>query len=50
MRAAVIKNGIVVNVIEVRSLGDFPGLVDAQQADIGDVWDGEHFSKPGEVK
>ena len=48
MRAAVIENGIVVNVIIVSSLGDFPGLVDAKQADIGDRWDGEQFSKPAE--
>jgi hypothetical protein len=43
MRAAQIENGIVVNVIEVESLDVFDGLVEAQNADIGDAWDGAQF-------
>jgi hypothetical protein len=46
MRAAVIDNGIVVNIIEVQSLDFLPGLVDAAGAGIGDRWDGAAFSAP----
>lgn len=46
MRAAVIENGIVVNLIEVDSLDVFPGLIDAADAAIGDLWDGSGFSWP----
>lgn len=38
MRAAVIENGVVANVIEVESLDVFPGLVDGVAASIGDFW------------
>jgi hypothetical protein len=43
MRAAVIENGIVTNIIEVESLDFLPGLVDATGANIGDAWDGTAF-------
>jgi hypothetical protein len=46
MRAAIIENGVVANIIEAESLGVFPGLVDATGADIGDLWNGSAFTKP----
>jgi hypothetical protein len=46
MRAAVIENGVVTNVIEVESLDVFPGLVDGTDAEIGDAWDGTTFTHP----
>jgi hypothetical protein len=46
MRAAVIDGGIVANIIEVDGLDVFPGLVDAGNAQIGDLWDGASFSLP----
>lgn len=46
MRAAVIENGTVINIIEADSLNVFPGLVDAAGAHIGDTWDGAAFSRP----
>jgi hypothetical protein len=46
MRAAVIENGVVTNVILVEALDVFPGLVDAANAAIGDTWDGSTFSTP----
>lgn len=49
MRAAVIENGIVTNIIEVDALDVFPGLVDAAGAHIGDTWNGAAFSRPAAV-
>lgn len=50
MRAAVIQDGVVQNIIEVQSLDFMPGLVAATDAaDIGDRWDGSAFSKPEPV-
>ena len=46
MRAAVIRNGIVVNIIVVESLDVLPDLVDAGDAEIGHSWDGAQFTKP----
>ena len=46
MKAAVIKDGKVVNHILVDSLDIIPGLIDAGDSKIGDVWDGENFSTP----
>jgi hypothetical protein len=46
MRAAIVENNIVVNVIEVESLDFIEGLVEAPEANIGDVWDGESFTAP----
>lgn len=46
MRAALIENGVVVNVIEVENLGLMPGLVAAGEGDICDLWDGVSFTKP----
>lgn len=43
MKAAVIENGVVVNLIVVDQLGD---LVDGEGAAIGDLWDGQQFTKP----
>lgn len=46
MRAHIIKNGIVANTIEVESLDFMPGLIEATEGGIGDLWDGQTFSKP----
>lgn len=46
MRAAVIADGVVTNIIEVDRLEVFPGLVAAGAVRIGDLWDGEAFSAP----
>jgi len=48
VRAAVIENGVVTNIIVVESLDCLPGLclIDAQGADIGDEWDGVQFIRP----
>lgn len=47
MRAHVIKDGVVANTIEVKSLDFMPGLIDAAQGGvIGDLWDGMEFTKP----
>lgn len=46
MRAAIIENGKVVNVVEVGTLDALPGLVDGAMASIGDDWDGETFTSP----
>lgn len=43
MRAAQLKDGVVVNVIEVESFNSFPDLVDANGANIGDTYNGKHF-------
>lgn len=47
MRAAIIENEIVVNVVLVDDLGALPGLIDGSGADIGDTWDGTSFTTPG---
>lgn len=44
VRAAIIKNGRVANIIIVNSLEDYPGAIDATDGKIGDVWDGTQFS------
>lgn len=50
MRAHIIKDGAVVNTIEVESLDFMPGLVDASAGGaIGDLWDGQKFTKPEPV-
>ena len=46
MRAAVIESGFVVNMIEVESLDFMPGLVDGEGGGIGDLWNGQSFTKP----
>jgi hypothetical protein len=48
MRAAVIKNGVVTNIIEVEALDVFPNLVIDDGAEIGDAWDGQKFSRPAQ--
>jgi hypothetical protein len=40
MRALVIKDGVVINAIEVDSLDSFPDLIDGETGNIGDTWDG----------
>jgi hypothetical protein len=50
MRAHLIQDGAVVNTIEVESLDFIPGLIDAIQGGaIGDLWDGQTFTKPEPV-
>jgi len=47
MRAHIITDGKISNTIEVESLDFMPGLIDAEiGGGIGDLWDGESFSKP----
>ncbi|MER2538961.1 MAG: hypothetical protein ABTQ26_06950 [Azonexus sp.] len=46
MKAAIVKNGVVENVIEVVTLDFIPGLVNGDGASIGDTWDGTKFFKP----
>ncbi len=48
MRAAIIKNGTVQNIVEVKTLADLPNLVvpvgaNGRAADIGDLYDGANF-------
>lgn len=45
MRAHVIKDGVVINTIEVDSLDILPGLVEATAGDIGDIYDGVKYTK-----
>ena len=49
MRANLIENGKVTNIMEVESLTTIPGLtlLDASLGgEVGDLWDGVTFSKP----
>jgi len=47
MRAHVVENGVVVNTVEVESLGVLPGLVAAQGGEgIGWLYDGAAFTAP----
>ena len=43
MRAAIVKDGVVTNIIVVESLDDLPNLRDGSEARIGDTWDGVQF-------
>lgn len=53
MNYAIVKNGIVANVISLHPMnaGDFPSAVSADglPVQIGDVYDGEHFLRDGKV-
>jgi hypothetical protein len=47
MRYAIIKNGIVDNVIEAdQAFADSVGAIPAGNGSIGDLWDGTVYSKP----
>jgi len=47
MKAHIIKDGKVINTIVVDDLNILPGFIDASLGGtIGDLWDGETFSKP----
>lgn len=46
MRAAIVEDGVVTNVIVVQALEDFPGCIEGSDAAIGDSWDGEVFVRP----
>ena len=43
MRAAIVQDGVVTNIIVVGSLDDLPDLIDGSDAHIGDTWDGQQF-------
>lgn len=48
MKAAIIEDGIVTNLIVVDALDILPGLVSGDGAGIGDTWDGAEFKRaPG---
>lgn len=49
MRAAIVEDGVVTNVIVVQALEDFPGCIEGSDAAIGDSWDGEVFTRPALV-
>ena len=44
MQAAIIENGVVINLVEADSLDVLPGLIDGAGAAIGDLWDGARFT------
>jgi len=47
MRAAVIENGVVVNIIEIPQLDDYPGAVACPDENgIGDLFENGVFSQP----
>ena len=46
MRAHIIENGVVANTIEVESLDFLPGLVEAAEGSIGDLYIDGQFVKP----
>lgn len=46
MRCAVVENGVVVNVIVADKPEDFNSIPCPDDTDIGDLWDGENFTKP----
>lgn len=45
MRAAIVQDGVVTNVIVVDSLDDLPDLIDGSDAHIGDAWDGKKLMR-----
>jgi hypothetical protein len=49
MRAAIVENGVVANIIEVETLDVLPDLIDGEGAAIGDAWDGVAFTRPAPV-
>ena len=46
MIAAVLEDGVVVNLIVVESIDGMQGMVDGEGAQLGDTWDGAAFVKP----
>lgn len=46
MRAAIIVNGVVQNVVELDSLSQIPGTVACTACSIGDLYDGAVFTPP----
>lgn len=49
MRAAIVVNGVVTNIIEVESLTDWPGAIDAGNAGPGWTFAGGVFTPPNTV-
>jgi hypothetical protein len=54
MKAAIVENGVIANIIEVESLDFMPGLVEVTNESIGWVWNGTSFAPapmpPDQVK
>jgi hypothetical protein len=48
MKAHQVKNGVVVNTIEVESLNFMPNLINGETGGIGWLWDGETLTPPPE--
>lgn len=46
MRCAVIEDGVVVNIIIADDPEAFNAIPAEENTDIGDLWDGNTFSKP----
>lgn len=46
MRAAILTNSVVTNIIVLDSLGQYPGAIDGTNANVGDTWNGSAFVKP----
>jgi hypothetical protein len=44
MKAAVVENGVIANIIEVESLDFMPGLVEVTNENIGWIWNGTSFA------
>jgi hypothetical protein len=44
MKAAIVENGVIANIIEVESLDFMPGLVEVTNESIGWVWNGTSFA------
>lgn len=48
MKVHQVKNGVVVNTIEVESLNFMPNLINGETGGIGWLWDGETLTPPPE--
>ena len=49
MRAAIIEDGVCINAIVVRALGDVPGSIELPDCfGVGDLFDGQTWSIPAE--
>ena len=46
VKAAIVQNGVVENVVIVGQLSDIPGALDGTSASVGDTWDGSSFHRP----
>jgi hypothetical protein len=46
MKAAIVKDGVVVNVVMLNHLNEHQGAINGESANIGDAWDGDKFIRP----